>query len=822
MMGKKLGMRGVLTCALAAVMTLGGVVTTLAAPAVAEAYPSDAIRPTQSKSDLTYDKQYQPVKLAGGKNYVFAGSVDIYYYEVEGGTAAKPTRLYFSNSNSLGGPLTDKRDTRYSQHPLFVLKGGYVELIGDSGSSTEVRCDGKAFLSDSADYDRHGGVDKPNTGESLDLTVRDLKLVSRTGTNGDSDRAILLYGTMGRGETAVFNNVNVSNWDCAHNAAGSFGNVVSDYVASPAPVTIRGCNVAVAATFNNCTFEGNCDDCVGALSVVGRAKRPKVVLNGCTFKNNYHTMIGCDALKIESVESGHVHSGNIGVKNADVTLSGCGITSGPNAPWWRGPSAYMQYGYDMHMTSGIAVAKDASCMIDGTTIDDSYTRAGTDEYGKLYSFQDAKRSTVYALGSVTLAGNTKITSTVAKGLDASGVGSYGKIHIDKSFTGDAVLSVDDVRFDSSADPRGYYYAYVNLGTSDLSQGDLSSRLKLANGDLAYEVTDGKVKVVHRKHEHAWNYSVNADGYSIKATCAGQYEASHCSYSRNGDTISLMSSKNGDLSFTYNGKARDAVLDTTKPSQTDNAVAQGKVKITAARFYRCADESDTGGIEMEGSQPTDAGYYRVVATVAIEGRDDVTLERLFRIAPASLAEKNVCKIEVIGYDKLRDNVRFKNGDVRDDVPSYRWTGEEITPRIKVTYKLADEWIELKEGVDFERFAWGESVSEKDPGSYRSQIWGLGNYVYGPFFYWTIYGTQFENVQAEGFDGVYDGTYHTPSVTVDNAPDDMKIEYSADGGSTWSTSKPAYKNVTRDDADAVAAKTVKYRITASDHVPVEGEV
>ena len=825
-MGKKTRLRGVLACMLAAAMTLGGVATTLAAPAVAEAYPSYAIRPTQSKSDLTYDKQYQPVKLAGGKNYVFGGNVDIYYYEVEGGTAKNPTRLYFSNSSSLGGSLTDTRDVQYSQHPLFVLMGGYVEFIGDSGTSTEVRCDGKTFLSDSADYDRHGGVDKPNTGESLNLTVRDLKLVSRTGTKGDSGRAILLYGTMGKGETATFTNVNVSDWDCARNAAGSFGNVASDYVASPAPVTIRGCNVAVAATFNNCIFEGNCDDCVGALSVVGRAKRPKVTLNGCTFKNNYHTMIGCDALKIESVESGHVHSGNIGVKNADVTLSGCDITSGPNSPWWRGPSAYMENGYDMHMTSGLAVAKDATCMIDDTVIDDSYSRAGTDKYGKAYSIQDAKRSTVYALGSVTLAGNTKITSTVAKGLDASGVNYDGKLRVDKSFTGEAVLSVDDARFDSKTDPRGYYYAYVDLGTSDLSQEDLASRLKLANADVAYQVTDGRIKVIHRRHEHAWNYSVNADGYSIKATCNGPYEALQCGYSRDGDTISLMSSKSGDLSFTYNGKARDVVLDTTKPSQTDNAVAQGKVKIAGARFYRCADENDTTGLEMEGSVPTDAGCYRVVATVSIEGQDDVTLERLFQIKPASLAEKDsernaLCKIEVIGYDKLKDGVKFR-GDTFNGVPSYTWTGEEITPRIKVTYKLGGEWIELREGIDFERLEWGESVSEKDPGVYRSQIWGLGNYVYGPFFYWTICGTQFENVQAKGFEGTYDGECHVPSVTVDNAPSDMRIEYSSDGGSTWSVSRPAYKDVARDSSGDVIAKTVKYRVTATDYVPVEGEM
>lgn len=822
---KKMGMRRLAACVLAAALALGGAATTLATPAVAEAYPSAAIKPKHLKSELSYGES-DVIQLSGGKDYRFAGTVDIDHYEVEGGTKENPTRLYFTDSSSLGGPLTVKRDLTYSQHPLFVLKVGYVEFIGDSGASTEVRCDGKTFLSDSNDYEARGGVDKPNTGKSLNLVVKNLKLVSRTD-NDDTVRAITLYGTMGAGETASFTNVNVSGWKCCKNNAFKVDQDNEIYEASPAPVTIRGSQVAVDATFVNCTFKNNSDDCVGALSVVGRAKSPKVTLSGCTFENNSQGMIACDEMKFES---GHVHAGNIGVKNAKVTLNNCSIRSTSDTSW-NGPCSYMfkvwDIQYQMHMTSAIAVAKDASCTINDTVINDSYVFPSDYFNGRDISGQDEKRCTVYALGSVTLAGNTKVTTVKAKGIDASDVGSYGKVHVDKSFTGEAVLSVDDTKFDPESNKQYYYYEYVNLGTSDLSQEDLASRLKFANADLAYDVTDGKVKVVHRKHEHEWTYSANKDGYSIAATCNGQYEASHCVYSRDGEKISLMSSKSGDLSFTYNGKPRDAVLATTKPSQKDNAVAQGKVKIVSARFYRGVDDNNPQGIEMEGSQPCDAGTYRVVATVAIEGQNDVTLERVFKINPASLAEKdsnrkNLCKVEIIGYDKLKDNVRFSNGDVLNDVPSYKWTGEEITPRIKVTYKLGDEWIELKEGVDFERFAWNESVSEKDPGAYRSQAWGLGNFAYGKFFYWSIFGTQFENVQAKGFDGTFDGKAHSPSVTVDNAPEGMQIEYSVDGGSLYEDRIPSYTNVTRDIYDNVCAETIKYRITAPDYVPVEGEL
>lgn len=800
---KKMRMRRLAACVLAAALALGGAATTLVTPTVAEAYPQGATFPIRSKDDLSYYEKDKPVVLEAGEDYVLTGKVDIDYYEVQGGTAENPTRLYFSNDSYLGGPLTDMRNKTYYRRPLFVVTGGYVEFIGDSGAATKVVCNGKTFLGDS---DKWNVADKPNTGQKLSLSVKDLTLVSNL--DSECDRAIMLYGTMGKGETATFTNVNVSNWNCVKNDRSSYSNDKSTYTASPAPVTIRGSHVAVDATFTNCTFSNNADDCVGALSVVGRNAKPRVTLSGCKFENNYQSMIACDYLK---VEDNHVHSGNIVVRNADLSVKNCSIRSTPDTGTvsWNGPCEYMYFNYKMHMTSGIAVAKDASCTIESSTIDDSYVSPYYSDYGQRLDIQDSQRCAVYALGSVTLAGNTKVTTAKAKGVDASDVGSYGKaVHVDKSFTGEAVLSVDDTKFDPESNKQYYYYEYVNLVTSDLSQEDLASRLKLANADLAYDVTDGNVKVIHRKHEHEWAYSANEDGYSIAARCNGQYEASHCVYSRDGETISLMSSKSGDLSFTYNGKQRDAVLATTKPSQKDNAVAQGKVKIVSARFYRFVDENDTVGIEMEGSQPCDAGTYRVVATVAIEGQNDVTLERVFKIDGIKLS---TCKVEVLNNDTVKNNL-----------PAFKWTGEKIAPQFKVTTTVDGETVDLRLGVDYEFDQDRGDRDGTDPGTYRTWLWGLGNFVYGQSFYWSIYGTQFENVQAKGFDGTYDGKAHSPSVTVDNAPEGMKIEYSVDGGSLYEDQIPSYTDVTRDIYYNVCAETIKYRITAPDYVPVEGEL
>lgn len=798
---KKMGIRRLAACVLAAALALGGVATTLATPTVAEAYPQGATFPVRSKSDLSYYEKDKPVVLEAGKNYVLTGQVDIDYYKVQGGTAENPTRLYFSNDSYLGGPLTDMRNKTYYRRPLFVVTGGYVEFIGDSGDATKVVCNGKTFLGDSEDWNV---ADKPNTGQKLNLTVKDLTLVSNL--DRDCDRAIMLYGTMGRGETVGFTNVNVSNWNCVKNGRSSYSNDKSTYTASPAPVTIRGSHVAVDATFTNCTFRNNADDCVGALSVVGRNAKPRVTLNGCKFENNYQSMIACDYLK---VEDNHVHSGNIVVRNADLSVKNCSIQSKPDAGTtsWNGPCEYMILDYKMHMTSGIAVAKDASCTIESSTIDDSYVSPYHSDYGQRLDIQDSQRCAVYALGSVTLAGNTKVTTTKAKGVDASDVSSDGKIRVDRSFTGAAVLSVDDTKFDPEFNKQDYYYERVDLGTSDLSQEDLASRLKLANENLAYYVTDGKVKVIHRKHEHEWAYSIK-DGYSIAATCNGKYEASHCVYSGDGETISLMSSKIGDLSFTYNGKQRDAVLATTKPSQKDNAVAQGKVKIVSARFYSGVDDDNPQGFAMEGSVPCNAGTYRVVATVAIEGQSDVTLERVFKIDGIKLS---TCKVEVLNNDTVKNNL-----------PAFKWTGEKIAPQFKVTTTVDGETVDLRLGVDYEFDQDRGDRDGTDPGTYRTWLWGLGNFVYGQSFYWSIYGTQFENVQAKGFDGTYDGKAHSPSVTVDNAPEGMQIEYSVDGGLLYEDGIPSYTDVTRDVYGNVCAETIKYRITAPDYVPVEGEL
>lgn len=441
---KKMGMRAALTRLLGIATVACALV---ASPAAAEAattadIPQDVILAQRSNTGLQYPYS---VKLEAGKDYVIGGEITLGYYEVEGGTKDDPTRVYFSNKPKYGGTIVDKRDSTSGE--LFVLKGGYIEFIGTNGSfQTQFDCNGHSFLSDDANPDKTYGadsvIDKRCAGGSLNFKMSGIELGTITGKR--SKRAIALYGTMDGGESAVFEDVSVIGWDCRTGTASyghdhNYGNSTYLYTASPAPVTIRGSQnsgKSLDATFNNCTFEGNCDNCAGALSVVGRGFRPNVVLNNCTFNNNRQESIWCKSLGVEDTNE-HTHAGNIVVNNSDVTLNNCLVQSMDS----RVPAA--NYTQDMVMTSAIAVAKDSSCTLNNTKISDTYAE-GT------YYYADAntRRNTVYARGTVTLAGNTTITTNGDKGarglaLDTPGISYLSKLNIAESFTGKVQLSLKD-------------------------------------------------------------------------------------------------------------------------------------------------------------------------------------------------------------------------------------------------------------------------------------------------------------------------------------------------------------------------------------------
>ena len=822
---KKMGMRAALTrllgiatvaCALVASPAVAGAATT-------DDIPRDAI-PAQTKSNNLYVAD--TVTLEAGKDYVVGGEIKINHYIVKGGTEQDPTRIYLTENACQGRWNGSIKDKRASGDELFVLDGGYIEFIGTNGNGrTPVYCNGKSFLSDNAGRrDGYGdGADKNKVSNSLNLKVSGIEL--KTVDSGVSKRAIALYGTMADGETATFDNVKVSKWDCTpwgatYGGSHEFRNIATYYEASPAPVTILSSEngaKSLDVTFNNCEFTDNEDDCAGALSVVGRGCRPKVVLNNCIFKNNHQESIWCKELNVQD-KNEHTHAGNIVVNKADVTLNGCTITSTQEAA---------NYTQDMVMTSAIAVAKDSSCTLNDTKISDTYAE-GT------YYYADAntRRNTVYARGTVTLAGNTTITTTGDKGarglaLDTPGVYYLGKLNIADTFTGKVQLSLKD-------DQLGAYTGTQwKLGTCDIDESDLRSRVTTDDPSVGIGKTvDGYVYASRLPHEHVWSVEKAANNScQLKVTCSGKMRPSDCNY-KNGYAVELgidgATSDKGKLGVTYSGGEVTPTLTMSNKVgyARDDIVSMGGVRISESQYYKLSKWGDSKGEALE-KVPTDAGIYRIESTVKVEGQEgDLTLTREFEIKPLDLRYVSGLTF------KFNDNGTDTeiNGDT---VRAYPWTGNRITPNFTVeVYNYGTQrWSSFVRGGDYKID--GDSsystVSAIDPPSsnsyypyYQLYIKGMGNYTGSVCANWTITGTQFENVMAEGFEGVYDGQPHGVNISVEKAPDDMKIEYSVDGGDSWTTKAKSYTDVQRNRKGEVDSVTVDYRITAEGYVTKRGSV
>lgn len=821
-----MGMRAVLTrllgiatvaCALVATPVVAGAATTNDIPSNVK------IAQTESTNPYVADT----VTLEAGEDYVVGGEIKINHYVVKGGTEQDPTRIYLTENANVGhwpGSIKDKRASGYDE--LFVLDGGYIEFIGTNGKGrTPVYCNGKSFLSDNAGKrDGYGdGADKNRVSGSLNLKVSGIEF--KTVTSGVSKRPIALYGTMIDGETATFDNVKVSKWDCTPNGAtyGSshqYSNIATEYEASPAPVTIlSSANGAKSldVTFSNCEFTDNEDDCAGALSVVGRGCRPKVVLNNCAFKNNQQESIWCKELGVQD-KNEHTHAGNIVVNNADVVLNGCTITSTQEAA---------NYTQDMVMTSAIAVAKNSTCTLNNTQVSDTYAE-GT----YYHSDANTRRNTVYARGTVTLAGNTTITTNGEKGarglaLDMPGINYYGKLNIAESFAGKVQLSLKDDQLGS------YTGTQWKLGTCGIEKSDLLARVTTDDPSVGIGKTnDGYVYASRLPHEHVWSVEKAANSsYQLKVTCSGKMRPSDCSY-KNGYAIELgidgATPDKGKLGVTYSGGEVTPTLTISNKDgyARDDIVSTEGVHISGSTYYKLSKWGDSAGKALE-EVPTNAGIYRIESKVKVDGQDDaLTLTREFQILPLDL--RNVSGLTFKFNDGGTDTTI--NGEA---VRAYPWTGKTITPNFSVeVYNYSTQsWSSFVKGDDYkiDSDPSYSTVSAIDPPSsnsyfpyYQVYIKGTGNYTGSAYANWTITGTQFENVTAEGFEGVYDGQPHGVNISVSNAPADMTIEYSFDEGDSWTTEAKSYTDVQRNRKGEICSVAVDYRITAKDYVTKSGSV
>lgn len=809
---KRAILRHALACALAGTLTLGGVAaatTVLPTPAIAA--PSNAIRPVQLKSELSNPYGINKITLEAGKTYILSGDVEIYQYIVKGGTASQPTRIYLSASN----PINDKRDARV-EIPMFALESGYIEIIGDTGSTSQatVNCNGRVFLSDKTEESIYSyDYDAPARSGQLDVKVSNLTI---TGNDNESTNVsgVLLYGSMRDGETVRFENSTFCNWKTPY-GPNSFGSDYEYYKNSPAPVTIRmtskNTTSAPSVAFSACTFRNNRTACAGALSITSNSSlKPNVSLTGCTFNSNRQNSNFC-ADSIGGLESEHLHSGNIVVNNANLTLSGCIMTSTKTMGFY-GPAAYMTYSsflgkyHDMPMTSEIAIGSKASCTLSGTTVSDTYASGYYDEKD-----QDEKRYAIYNRGSLTLSGSTSVSTAKAGQVKLTNLLYNSGISLDRTFSGRASVTVEDSEFSNLGSSKA-------IGDCGLTSEQLAQQITSTNAGVAFQTQDGKLYVNRLKHEHVWQLTADSSTkYQMNVNCVGTTRPEDCGYSGYTAYLNLASGteKSGRVNVTYGT--------TLTPRLTTSGTGTGTLSpsiatITETRYFSLNSWNDTEPQAI--ATPTDTGKYLMECIITSATGDTVTLARQFEITPLDLQKVSSLTIE---YEGGRDTTIDWTS-----VRAFDWTGEEITPKFTVS-GYNNGWFDLVKGTDYtvvtSKSSTPSATNPPDSSSYFPYyiiyIKGAGNYTGTVSTCWTIVGGQpFDDITATGFSGTYDGQPHTISVSVTNEPAGTKIEYSEDGGTTWSTEAPSYTNATRDASGNLAAKTVTYRVSAPDYVTTTG--
>lgn len=809
---KRAILRHALACALAGTLTLGGVAaatTVLPTPAIAA--PSNAIRPVQLKSELSNPYGINKITLEAGKTYILSGDVEIYQYIVKGGTASQPTRIYLSASN----PVNDKRDARV-EIPMFALESGYIEIIGDTGSTSQatVNCNGRVFLSDKTEESIYSyDYDAPARSGQLDVKVSNLTI---TGNDNESTNVsgVLLYGSMRDGETVRFENSTFCNWKTPY-GPNYFGSDYEYYKNSPAPVTIRmtskNTTSAPSVAFSACTFRNNRTACAGALSITSNSSlKPNVSLTGCTFNSNRQNSNFCTD-SIGGLESEHLHSGNIVVNNANLTLSGCIMTSTKTMGFY-GPAAYMTYSsflgkyHDMPMTSEIAIGSKASCTLSGTTVSDTYASDYYDEKD-----QDEKRYAIYNRGSLTLSGSTSVSTAKAGQVKLTNLLYNSGISLDRTFSGRASVTIEDSEFSNLGSSKA-------IGDCGLTSEQLAQQITSTNAGIAFQTQDGKLYVNRLKHEHVWQLTADSSTkYQMNVNCVGTTRPEDCGYSGYTAYLNLASGteKSGRVNVTYGT--------TLTPRLTTSGTGTGTLSpsiatITETRYFSLNSWNDTEPQAI--ATPTDTGKYLMECVITSATGDTVTLARQFEITPLDLQKVSSLTIE---YEGGRDTTIDWTS-----VRAFDWTGEEITPKFTIS-GYNNGWFDLVKGTDYtvvtSKSSTPSATNPPDSSSYFPYyiiyIKGAGNYTGTVSTCWTIVGGQpFDDITATGFSGTYDGQPHTISVSVTNEPAGTKIEYSEDGGTTWSTEAPSYTNATRDASGNLAAKTVTYRVSAPDYVTTTG--
>lgn len=872
-MGKKMGMHRLLACALAAALTLGGVATTLAAPAVAEA-ATEVMPDGKTAEVLTLEGgSTEPVKITRSGRYVLK-TVEGEVTPTMGYTIDVPgkygwVQIYIDGSVSVS---TDEKywDRDDKLRWLFGIKqASSVEFIGVNNPSVSFARSAtylnSGFLTDryyengsikNAEGDVSINIDRYESGDEND-TAKFLSLYYLR-SNGQHASAIALGNTEG---ALKFEANKLRIYRYYGYMYGQLGRR-SEY---PVPIRLArrgytdsaGNTHALTATFNNCEVYSTLAPVNGAVSIEGNgspiavadsdnAAKLTTTFNNCTFSAYYDEGIRQTTKGYTTLEESNENekttdatkfavAGVMGVTNATVNLNSCSM---------RNFHSTRSISSECTMTvDAINVGRSARCNIKDSNISRYAAKGNT--------------CLVYVGGTLTLDGVTNLASFWKNShagdkddgdnyTDADiATGTAKSVYVPKKKSEDDAIPALNIA--SGFSVRGGYGDHVwisieetddensqlprVLGTCKSSKiegvvpdgtvdSDLSPGVEVGSEPYQIRNIDGKLVFRNSIHEHAWQ--IEKDGFGIKGACTGTYHNSECEYGTDSDgkpngfktaTYKLaMTSEapDGQECFVYDGGPITISMDDKSKSElADMDVTQGDIT-----WYSCRTKADAevfeNGTELS-SAPSDPGNYYVAAEFKIKRSSGYT---------STLTVKQAFEIVPRVFSENDGKVTFTLKDGGKGAGTYLYSGKSFSPVIESAefVSASGEAIKLVEGTDYtiDKRGNGEyAYAQTEPGVYKLTVKGKGKFNGSLDLTWEIVDAGRFEVAALGYTGVYDGEEHGIVVTVKNdpAPTDMKIEYKTSDSSDWVSENPAFKNA--------VTRTVWYRVTASDYLTATGK-
>lgn len=861
---KKTLLARVFASVLASAMTLGGVaVATLAvAPTTAVAATETQTMPdgvTAKVLPLEQADKTTPIQITKPGSYVLKTAEDQmtpimgYTIDVPNATWYNPVRIYIDGtvyvnrySNGLIGNMKWLFNIKQGSNIEFIgVNNPCVKYMNDRGTFTAA----SGFLTDRY-YD--GGYKNAASDISVSLKLGDDSknfLLRYSSVLDQAVPAISLGNTTGK-LTADFRNLRISDYAgdsrrwVTNNGIYEYAVPVRLFRANYDNGTNQGNRNPLNATFTDCVFYSTSGDYNGAVSVVGNSNDKDATsnltatFNNCEFSGYVDEGIWQTSKNYTSVEETKEFAmmnaggklavaGVMGVTNATVNLNN---TRMANFHSTRSSSA------DCTMTvDALNVARSARCNINGGKITRYGARGNT--------------CVVYGAGALTLDGSPQIWSFWKNGYAGSteqgdhyteadiATGTAKSLYIPKKK--DTNAATPSLNLASGFSVRGGVGDQVVISIEGNEDGSLpvprvlgscaSDKIEgvIPDGSVEndgnsdkYEIVNLNGELTFRETIHTDIWKVELNGLGVKASCVGPFHNEDCEYGV-GKRYLLASYKLSMSSKAPSSQTDELVYDgrpvqISMDKQSQQHLAHMGVTAGDITWYQCKSKEDAeacqNGTKLDGA-PTNAGYYYVTAAFKTSSgypNYGATLEakKAFTISPRRLIRNKAFS--------------FTLKDGGKGAGKYAYTGKEYQPVVEsATFTNGSgDVFDLVEGTDYELSGTSEyDLKQTEPGTYQCMVVGKGNFTTDTgttsvlMLSWEIVDVGRFDVRASDYEGTYDGEGHGIEVAVENAPDDMKVEYRSGYGDSWTEENPQFENA--------GTYSVEYRVTATDYLTVTGK-